>query len=189
MNLSDSFGAAQADKLTTFQSPDHPPSPASDESHNGQLNSALPMNSASRLASRLAQLTVRLEEAIFERDLAQRVQARLEKEYRAPGQHRWQGADASHDLDVVRQEKQQLEQEKRRLEKELRQLRYSLAGLESERSLHRRLEQELQSSRQHAAALQAQVENLNESMKTILNSRGWRLAQSMRRLFGRAWHS
>lgn len=148
-------------------------------------------DSAVQLTVRLAQLAVHLEEAIFERDLAQRVLARLEKEYQAQAQNREQDADWSRDLDFARQEKEQLELEKRLLEKEMYQLRYNLAGLESERAFQRqsqsRLEQELQLSRQHTVALQAQIGSINGYLETILNSSGWRLVQSLRRVFGRAW--
>lgn len=128
---------------------------------------------AAQLAARAAHLEARLEEAIFERDLAQRVQERLEQEYRALAQNRSHAvteANLAHNLDVVRREKQHLEQE-------LQFAQQRADALESERL---RLESE-------KLRLQAEIGNYDEYVQTLLNSRGWRLAQALRRLVGRTW--
>jgi chromosome segregation ATPase len=142
-------------------------------------------DSVARLAERVARMAARLEAATFERDLSNCVQARLAESY--------QGLLDRED-DVL----QDALSQKERLEQELHALRQQLsqaeAGRQQLQNSQSQVWAELSAARQrlsHAEAerlrLSAYTDSLKHSLDTVLNSKAWRLAQSLLGVVGRRW--
>jgi chromosome segregation ATPase len=148
------------------------------------------------LAERVARMAARLEAAVFERDLAYCVQARLAESYQQLLDQ--QGDVPQAEVEQLQQQLSDALGEKERLERELRALRQQLSQTESGRQQLQNSQSqpwaELTAVRQQLALSEAEqsrllvyADSLKYSLNLVLNSKIWRIAQSLLGLVGRRW--
>lgn len=144
------------------------------------------------LAVRLASLTVQLEAAVFERDLAQQAQARLAQEYRALAKTPpTLPPDLIQELELTRRQRAQLEHEAHLLHQQCERLQTDSAHW---RAAHDRLAEQQQQLLQDIANLSADAQSLHsyavsqrQFLTVVQRSRRWRFGQAVAGWFGRRW--
>lgn len=149
-------------------------------------------DAAAQLAVRLASLTAQLEQAIFERDLAQHAQARLTEEYCAlAATSAVPPPDLIQELELTRHQRAQWEHEAHLLRQQCSRLETECAHW---RAAHARVVEEQQFLLRDVANLGADRQDLRtyaislkQFMAVVQHSRRWRLTQTVAGLFGRRW--
>lgn len=152
-------------------------------------------DAVAHLAVRLASLRAQLEAAIFERDLAQRAQARLAEDYRVLAQRLAAlptlPPDLMQKLELTLRERAQLEHEAQLLRQQCERLQTDSAHWHA---AHDCLVEERQQLLRDVANLSADTENLHtyavsqrQFLAVVQHSRRWRFGQTVAGWFGRRW--